>query len=107
MFLVPTLLAISTNPLTIFGDAGTLAAFGFLLAYFLISIASPAYLAKRRELRPRNIAIAALAFLCLLVPTVGSFYPVPPYPIDIFPYLFVSYMVIGAIWLFAVGCGSF
>jgi amino acid transporter len=102
MFLVPTVLAISTNPLTIFGDAGTLAAFGFLLAYFLISIASPAYLAKRRQLRPRNVAVAALAFLCLLVPTVGSFYPVPPYPIDIFPYIFVSYMVIGAIWLFAV-----
>ena len=102
MFLVPTLLAINTNPLTIFGDAGTLAAFGFLLAYFLISIASPTYLAKRRELRTRNVVVAALAFLCLLVPTVGSFYPVPPYPINIFPYIFVSYMVIGAIWLFAV-----
>lgn len=102
MFLVPTILEINTNPLTTFGDAGTLAAFGFLLAYFLISIAAPFYLAKRGELRPRNIVIAALAFLCLLVPTIGSFYPVPPYPVNIFPYIFVGYMLVGAAWLFAV-----
>jgi amino acid transporter len=101
MFLVPTLLEINTSTLTIFGDAGTLAAFGFLLAYFLISIAAPVYLAKRRELLPRHVVIATLAFLCLLVPTIGSFYPAPPYPIKIFPYIFVGYMIVGAIWLFA------
>jgi amino acid transporter len=100
MFLVPTVLEINTNPLTTFGDAGTLAAFGFLLAYFLITIAAPVYLAKRRELRPRHIVIAVVAFLCLLVPTVGSFYPLPPYPVNIFPYIFLGYMLVGAIWLF-------
>jgi len=102
MFLVPTVLEINTNPLTTFGDAGTLAAFGFLLAYFLITIAAPVYLAKRHELRKRHLVIAALAFLCLLVPTVGSFYPVPPYPVDIFPYIFLAYVLAGAIWLYAV-----
>jgi amino acid transporter len=102
MFLVPTVLEINTNPLTTFGDAGTLAAFGFLLAYFLISIAAPVYLAKRQELRPRHIVVAVLAFLCLLVPTVGSFYPLPPYPVDIFPYIFLGYVLVGGIWLFAV-----
>jgi amino acid transporter len=102
MFLVPTVLEINTNPLTTFGDAGTLAAFGFLLAYFLITVASPAYLAKRGELRPRNVIIAILAFLCLLVPTIGSFYPVPPYPVSIFPYIFLGYMIVGAVWLYAV-----
>ena len=42
MFAIPTVLQIFTNPVTTFGDAGTLAAFGFLLAYFLITIAAPA-----------------------------------------------------------------
>ena len=37
IFAVPAILMIFTNPLTTFGDAGTLAAFGFLLAYFLIT----------------------------------------------------------------------
>jgi amino acid transporter len=102
MFLVPTVLEINTNPLTTFGDAGTLAAFGFLLAYFLISIAAPVYLFKRREMRPRDVIVAILACLCLLVPTVGSFYPPPPYPVDIFPYIFAGYMALGGIWLFTV-----
>jgi amino acid transporter len=102
MFLVPTVLEINTNPLTTFGDAGTLAAFGFLLAYFLISVAAPVYLAKRREMRPRDLIIAILACLCLLVPTIGSFYPPPPYPVNIFPYIFVGYLVLGGAWLFTV-----
>ena len=102
MFAVPAVLSIFTNPLTIFGDAGTLAAFGFLLAYFLITVAAPVYLARREELRPRNVVIAVVAFLCLLVPTMGSFYPVPPFPVNIFPYLFVGYMLAGALWLFVL-----
>jgi amino acid transporter len=91
-----------TNPLTTFGDAGTLAAFGFLLAYFLVTIASLAYLRRLGELRPRNIVVFVLAIACLLVPTVGSFYPVPPAPVRYFPYYFVAYLLVGAVWLFTV-----
>ena len=103
MFLIPTFLEIVTNPVTIFGDAGTLAAWGFLAAYFWISVAAPVYLKKRGELRTRHVIIAALACLCLLVPTIGSFYPVPPFPVNIFPYLFLAYMAIGGTWLYIAG----
>jgi len=65
-------------------------------------VAAPAYQAKRRELRGRNVVITVVACLCLLVPTVGSFYPVPPYPTDIFPYIFAAYMAVGGGWLFIV-----
>ena len=41
IFAIPAFLAIFTNPLTTFGDAGTLAAFGFLVAYYLVTIAAP------------------------------------------------------------------
>ena len=99
---VPVVLEIFTNPLTTFGDAGTLAAFGFLTAYFLISVAAPVYLKKQRELRPRHVVVAAMACLLLMVPLIGSFYPVPPFPVDIFPYIFLAYMLVGSGWLFAV-----
>ena len=44
LFAIISIMQAFTNPLTTFGDAGTLAAFGFLLAYFLVTIASLAYL---------------------------------------------------------------
>src|SRR6266545_956659 len=99
VFVIPTVMQHFTNPLTTFGDAGTLAAFGFLLAYFLISIAAPAYLRRRGELTRKNIVVFVLAMLCLLVPTVGSFYPLPVAPIRYFPYYFFAYMLVGACWL--------
>ena len=77
-----------------------MAAFGFLSAYFLITIAAPFYLRKLGELKGRNVAIAVVAFLCLLVPTVGSFYPAPPYPVNLFPYIFLAFMLLGGARLY-------
>jgi amino acid transporter len=92
--------ATGTGPLTIFGDAGTLAAFGFLFAYFMITVAAPFYLHKLGEIRGRHVLIAVLAFVCLMVPTVGSFYPAPAWPINLFPYIFLGYMLLGGARLY-------
>ena len=97
---VPVVLEIFTNPLTTFGDAGTLAAFGFLTAYFLISVAAPVYLKKRGELQPHHLVVAVMACVLLMVPLIGSFVPVPPYPVRIFPYIFLAYMIAGSTWLY-------
>jgi amino acid transporter len=102
MVTVPMILEINHNPLTIFDDAGTLAAFGFLLAYFLITVAAPVYLKRIGELKRSHVVIAVVAFLALLVPTEGSFYPLPPYPVRLFPYMFAGYLVLGAVWLAVV-----
>jgi amino acid transporter len=92
--------ATGTGPNTIFDDAGTLAAFGFLFAYFMISVAAPFYLKKLGQFRVRNVAIAGAAFLCLMVPTIGSFYPAPPWPVNLFPYLFLVFMLLGGARLY-------
>ncbi|HWD54154.1 MAG TPA: APC family permease [Acidimicrobiales bacterium] len=102
IFALPAFLMIFTNPLTAFGDAGTLAAFGFLVAYYLITVAAPVYLKKIGELSPRNVVLACVAVLCLLVPTVGSFYPMPLWPVDLFPYIYLAWMAVGGTWLFIV-----
>jgi amino acid transporter len=102
IFAVPAVLAIFTNPLTAFGDAGTLAAFVFLVAYYLVTVAAPVYLKKLGELTRHHVVLAVVAVLCLIVPTVGSFYPLPPYPVVLFPYIFIGWMATGGVWLFLV-----
>jgi amino acid transporter len=99
---IPCVLEIFTNPLTTFGDAGTLAAFGFIVAYYLITIAAPMYLKKRGELKPGNVVIAVIACAALAVPTIGSFVPVPPFPVRIFPYIFLAWMLVGGSWLYVL-----
>jgi hypothetical protein len=81
-----------------FNDAGTFGAFGFLGAYFLISFAAPAYLRKRGELSFGALGIAIASAVLLLVPAVGSVYPVPAWPVNIFPYIFIAYLVAGLGW---------
>jgi hypothetical protein len=53
------------------------------------------YLKKAGELRPLDVAYAAGALVLLLVPAVGSVYPVPSPPVNVFPYIFATYILIG------------
>lgn len=78
-----------------FGDAGTMGAFGFIGAYTLICIAAPLYLKKTGELKAKDTAICVAALGLLLIPAVGSVYPVPPAPVNYFPYIFLIYLAAG------------
>lgn len=99
-FAVPTILALAHNaPLDIFNWVGTLAAFGFLVPYFLITIAAPVYLSHIGQLRGRDIGYCIAALILLLIPAVGSVYPLPPAPVVYFPYLFLAYLAVGAVWI--------
>ncbi len=84
--------------LDVFNWAGTYGAFGFLFAYFFITVAAPFYLKKEGTLTPGNIALAAVTLLLLLVPAVGSVYPVPTAPVNYFPYVFLGYFLAGTAW---------
>jgi len=76
-------------PLDEFNDAGLFGALGFCGAYVLISIATPFYLKK--------IVICVAALLMLLVPIIGSEWPVPPsYPQNYFGWIVAAYVLIGA-----------
>ena len=83
--------------LDIFNNAGTMGAFGFLGAYFLISLAAPFYLKKRGELRAKDVLFCLAALGLMVIPAVGSVYPVPPAPGNYFPYIFLGYLACGGI----------
>jgi amino acid transporter len=82
-----------------FNDAGTMAAFGFIVSYILVTIAAPLYIKSLGELKPKDIVLAVVSLALLLVPTIGSVYPVPPAPVKYFPYIFGTYFIIGGIWI--------
>ncbi len=99
-FLLPTIFALrGMAALDMFNDAGTLAAFGFLVPYILISLAAPVYLWRTGEIKPLHYAVAVASLLLLVIPAVGSVYPVPPAPVKYFPYLFAVYVLAGAVWI--------
>ncbi|MEM5315455.1 APC family permease [Paraburkholderia sp. JHI869] len=99
-FAVPTVLVLAHQAaLDIFNWAGTMAAFGFLVPYVLITLSAPFYLKKLGELRTRDWVLCACSLVLLLIPAVGSVYPVPPAPIKYFPYAYLAYLVIGGLWL--------
>ena len=100
IFLVPAAMVtlFRLEILDAFNDAGTFGAFGFLGAYFLISLAAPAYLKRMGQLNGGALALSVASVLLLLVPAVGSVYPVPSWPVNIFPYIFLAYVAVGMVW---------
>jgi amino acid transporter len=82
-------------PLEIFGYLGSVATFGFLVAYILIAIGGPLYLRRRGELGWASGAISAAAIILLAIPLVGSFYPEPAAPYNYLPYVFLVLLLLG------------
>lgn len=82
-----------------FNDAGTLAALGFITAYGLISIAAPLFVKSLGQAKPGHWILATASMVLLLVPTIGSFYPVPSAPVLYFPYAFLVYFALGGAWI--------
>jgi len=84
------------------GWFGTIASFGFIVVYLMCSIAAPVLLRKTGEAKPFDWAMGTIGTILMALSVVGSVYPVPAAPYNYFPYGFVVYMVIGAIWFFVL-----
>ena len=85
-----------------FGWYGTLASYGFIIVYFLCSVAAPVYLRRTGELTANTIAFGTTGATLMILALIGSLYPVPAYPLDILPYLFLAYMGVGTAWYFVL-----
>jgi amino acid transporter len=86
-------------PLDAFNDAGLFGAMGFCAAYVLISLATPFYLKQIGEMKFHHIAVALISLVLLTVPIVGTVYPVPSFPMNYFPYIFIAYILAGVVFV--------
>jgi amino acid transporter len=99
MFLVTAVFRVGfkMDVLDEFNDAGTMGAFGFVGAYVLVTLAAPFYLKKINDLKAKDVVWSVAGLVMLLIPAIGSVYPVPPPPVNYFPYVFLGYLGLGGI----------
>ena len=84
--------------LDIFSNLSTVATYGFLLVYVLVSLAAPIYLLRIGKLTLSSVCVAALAIACMVPPMIATVWPSPAPPLDAFPLYFLAYLVAGIGW---------
>src|ERR1700722_17519564 len=95
---VVVLAARGASGLDVYGWMGSLATYGFIVAYALVCVALPKYLRDCGVYRSGAQVIPALAGLAMLLALVGNLYPVPEGPYGKLPYIYLAYLVAGLLW---------
>jgi len=102
IFLIP--LSMTVHKINLFDSLsylGSISSFGFLTVYILISLAAPVYLFKIKKLEAKHVIVSILGISTMLFPFLGSigikgssWFPIPDYPHNIFPFIFLGYLII-------------
>jgi amino acid transporter len=95
---VAVLAARGASGLDVYGWLGSLATYGFIVAYALVCVALPRYLRSHGVYRPAARIIPGLAGLAMLLALVGNLYPVPEGPYGKLPYIYLAYLIAGLAW---------
>jgi amino acid transporter len=86
--------------LDVYGWMGSLATYGFIVTYALVSVALPRYLRNHGAYRPGVQIIPWLAGCAMLLALIGNLYPVPEGPYGKLPYIYLVYLAAGLLWFF-------
>src|ERR1700735_2311797 len=97
---VAVLAARGASGLDVYGWLGSLATYGFIVAYALVCVALPRYLRHHGVFRPGAPIIPWLAFVAMLAALIGNLYPVPEGPYGKLPYIYLIYLGAGLFWFF-------
>jgi amino acid transporter len=95
---VAILAARGASGLDVYGWLGSLATYGFIVAYALVCVALPRYLRDHAAYRAGAQIIPWLAGFAMLLALVGNLYPMPAGPYGKLPYVYLAYLVAGLLW---------
>jgi amino acid transporter len=95
---VAVLAARGASGLDVYGWLGSLATYGFIVAYALVCVALPRYLRDQGVFRRGAQVVPWLAGVAMLLALVGNFYPVPEGPYGKLPYVYLAYLAAGLLW---------
>jgi amino acid transporter len=96
---------------TLSSETGTLATYGFMIAYGLVGLAAPIYLRKIGESKALAWVVGILATVTMLfvfyvnwIPTAipNNIFPALAWPYNVLPYVFLAWTAIGLIWYFVI-----
>ena len=100
MLLPVGLMLARANGETIYDWMGSLATYGFIITYALVSVALPRYLRAHNAYHPGAQIIPWLACAAMLLALIGNLYPVPEGPYGKLPYIYLIYLAAGLTWFF-------
>ena len=86
-------------PLDIYNMNGTIATYGFLVAYVLIAVGAVVSAARDKSLSPWLIFSAVVGTLFMGIAVKGSVSPWPAAPDNYLPEVFAGYMALGIAWM--------
>jgi amino acid transporter len=90
--------AAGVAPLEVFGYLGTIGTFGYMLGYVLMAAALPFFLRRRGEFNPWSAVLAVVVVAALVYVFYKNVVPVPPYPLNLMPWIFLGLVVLGMAW---------
>jgi amino acid transporter len=90
---VALLAARGASGLDVYGWLGSLATYGFIVAYALVCGALPRYLRQQGAFNPSSRIVPGLAAAAMLLALVGNLYPEGPY--GKLPYIDPAYLIAG------------
>ena len=84
----------------VYGWLGSLATYGFIVTYALVSFALPRYLRSHGAGASVSRVLPAAACAAMLFALVGNLYPIPEGPYGKLPYIYIAYLGAGMLWYF-------
>ena len=94
--IVPVVMLLTNvTPLNVYAYTGTIGTFGYMLAYFLMALALPFFLRKRGETSPLATVLSVVVMAALVYVFYKNVVPVPDYPYNLFPWIFLGLLVVG------------
>jgi amino acid transporter len=110
MVIVPlVIVAVGLSAVDATGWAGTVATFGFMLAYGLVSVAAPVFLRRLGQPAPVVMVVGAIGALAMVLvfwanwlpQTIpGGLFPALSGVLVWLPYIFLAWVAIGLVWYF-------